>query len=957
MYSRSSRQKAYATGNPYHIIPATLEALEQRILLSSGAGTALSLVSGPQISNLVCQLGQTEDTGISGYGGVEVSFDMSNLVYKDSPGFIVYLSQDNQIDASDTVLWKRDPLGILNSKIPNTLKVSNELALPAGLVAGSHYYLIAAALTNGNTAEQTSEQITIGDKVQIVAAIPPRPGDIIYKTGRLSPGDEDLIELFGGGIVYQDDTQLHDVQFGDWRPAHTAVYGGRDPGGEYVIYESTFDLASLKFGVIRTTLSSIQEFGKSDVYMGARTFSGGLSGSDRENIVSFVASKWNKRPYALTAYTALTAGKGLGYGPASEGPMYTCVGLAEAAYESIGKDIVPANEETAWPVALSPRKEFNRTVPENQCDVMVGDTVDFDVYGVYHDQKTSQGMAPASWQNIPGTPTLSVLNNNSGHFHWVVPDNSEGDYTITFGINYAPGLSDSQTITFHVRPRTCLVSNNTPCEFLDSTGDRVHLSYTGNGSAFVTFGGTNANGSDISSVTISKADGKSIFTVDVLQAAGGSNGKTPVPTVRVAGTGFKQLELDDLNGSVAIDLTGISSGKSVGSILVDGVLGSLSGPNIKQISLLQAAQIEGNNTVNVSVGKIAKLVVGGDIVDSVFSLAKGIGAATISGDVIGSQFNSNASLSKISIGGLFDKSSAMTATSTISNIKIGGDIKGTFTASKISKLGSTSGYFRDPVSGALDPCADHLVGKTITGLYDCDGPPVSSNPLLGITHYDRASEWWQYDATVSGDLGSGQGNVTISVGDSLQKIGGHTCSVVTSTSADCSVTTAWYTDAKGTHISLWDMVSSFGDMEINLNSPVIAPSDMKSQQEYSKSGSFNGTWSMNLGGLALDGTLKGKANVSSNLLGKEQVIVPAGSYAATKVLTSISLTGTVTLHYAGQTIKADFSVTDQQTSWGTDEIGIVKAADNITVSVSIPGVDSQSATINTALAMTKHGKN
>jgi hypothetical protein len=188
----------------------------------------------------------------------------------------------------------------------------------------------------------------------------PQPGDLLYKTG----------SIFGETPAI------------GWRPGHVGIYTGEKtyPGiglasddvkeyGRYNVVEalwggvqySYYDIPNVK----ETYQSSLIGFNRSDIYMGAREPANvTLTAQQRTDIVAYAEDQVGKH-YAW----AQTAGVlfGMLSGLLVKGPSFNCVGLAEAAYEAVGVDLVTWwQEETGVGLALAaltPAEQYNATKP------------------------------------------------------------------------------------------------------------------------------------------------------------------------------------------------------------------------------------------------------------------------------------------------------------------------------------------------------------------------------------------------------------------------------------------------------------------------------------------------------------------------------------------------------------------------------------------------------------------
>ena len=224
-----------------------------------------------------------------------------------------------------------------------------------------------------------------------------------------------------------------------------------------------------------------------------------------------------------------------------------------------------------------------------------------------------------------------------------------------------------------------------------------------------------------------------------------------------------------------------------------------------------------------------------------------------------------------------------------------------------------------------------------------------------LRRYDVPGAWWTYDASYSGSLGSGTGTGTVSVDDQTVMIDGHECTVVGSETMGTEMSIAWYTDGTGTHATAWGFDSDFGDMEFYLDSPMVAPEYLRMGQQYTDSAPFAGDWILEYYGDSIIGNVSGTADVSSKLVGHEQITVPTGTYLAVEVQLSIALQGTIEMSLWGQTYTGTFTATQQQTWWGVPEIGAVRADTSMTVSVSVAGAGRESVKLTTSQELIDYG--
>ena len=186
----------------------------------------------------------------------------------------------------------------------------------------------------------------------------PQPGDLLYKLGSIFPWED---------------------KPNGWRPGHVGIYVGeltydddgnpQTPPKPYNVIEALWD------GVKRNYYNPISDFSGSASYMGARQPESGVLTSElREMIVNHVKAMID-RPYSKIQLTGFFAG--LAKGNLVKGTdifgSYSCVGLAEWAYEVAGvngrQGLVSDEDEgnsilCTWPFCvLSVADQYHNTDP------------------------------------------------------------------------------------------------------------------------------------------------------------------------------------------------------------------------------------------------------------------------------------------------------------------------------------------------------------------------------------------------------------------------------------------------------------------------------------------------------------------------------------------------------------------------------------------------------------------
>jgi hypothetical protein len=169
----------------------------------------------------------------------------------------------------------------------------------------------------------------------------PLPGDILYKFSSMGPNE-------------------------GWLPGHVGIYVGEKYDAKnnkrYNVVEAQVS------GVERTYYKNLNEFGKESIYLGAREPKFKSSHSQRNEIVAFVENAVGKSYADIETFSSFFyIGIGKGYLVKGYLDRFNCVGLAEAAYESVGIDIVSTydegNLESSPFDILTPAEQWYLTVP------------------------------------------------------------------------------------------------------------------------------------------------------------------------------------------------------------------------------------------------------------------------------------------------------------------------------------------------------------------------------------------------------------------------------------------------------------------------------------------------------------------------------------------------------------------------------------------------------------------
>lgn len=154
----------------------------------------------------------------------------------------------------------------------------------------------------------------------------------------------------------------------DWNPGHVGMLYEIAPSGSVgVVMES-----SPPEGVQKNDAQAFKvDYGH--LYLGARRpIENPLSDQERKDLLKFLTPQFGK-PYQL-----------IGEGNLTEG-AFSCVGLVEAAFDSIGRGMVPWYTEAT---AITPVEQFRETAPVDEIFVRVDQPIQIPVYGVTVDSRS-----------------------------------------------------------------------------------------------------------------------------------------------------------------------------------------------------------------------------------------------------------------------------------------------------------------------------------------------------------------------------------------------------------------------------------------------------------------------------------------------------------------------------------------------------------------------------------------
>lgn|GEM_PF-3157068 len=283
------------------------------------------------------------------------------------------------------------------------------------------------------------------------------------------------------------------------------------------------------------------------------------------------------------------------------------------------------------------------------------------------------------------------------------------------------------------------------------------------------------------------------------------------------------------------------------------------------------------------------------------------------------------------------------------------DVEGDIKSLKINHALATTAYIDDSgeliIGGKANITAGKEKIKVQNGavLYGSQDPNLYR--LEDLRRYDQMGAWWAYqgDYYFSG-LGMKQYdtiNFTTQVENWTKLINGHECIVVTGSVAESEISTAWYTDAAGTHQAGWGIISAVGQFDFNIDSTVVAPEFLRLRTLYKSSGTVTGEFNgEDQYGEEITGDISGTISSTLKLAGHEEVSTWAGTFQAAKVDITATIKGTMNLEYLGESYTGKLAVTMKQTWWAVPEIGIVKVNTiNFSEKITISGEGSASIKI------------
>ncbi|MBM4047789.1 MAG: hypothetical protein FJ279_22015, partial [Planctomycetes bacterium] len=179
------------------------------------------------------------------------------------------------------------------------------------------------------------------------------------------------------------------------------------------------------------------------------------------------------------------------------------------------------------------------------------------------------------------------------------------------------GLADAFLAKFTENQVTLGKDGVPSVEYRDADNDLFRLTYTGPGSAEVTFNAPNPTGADINSVTFANATTNTKLESRLLRDDG--DGATTLDAVNAPGQSLGTLDLAATSILGDVTLGTFNPGGIVGGRIGSLILGGDLGP-------------DGPVPSAVTVAAITRLQIGGDL-QTVLKAAQGIGSITVTGDI------------------------------------------------------------------------------------------------------------------------------------------------------------------------------------------------------------------------------------------------------------------------------------------------------------------------------------
>lgn len=200
-------------------------------------------------------------------------------------------------------------------------------------------------------------------------------------------------------------------------------------------------------------------------------------------------------------------------------------------------------------------------------------------------------------------------------------------------------------------------------------------------------------------------------------------------------------------------------------------------------------------------------------------------------------------------------------------------------------------------------------------------------PLLG---YTKLGATWTYNTsssiTAMGDTNTSSGLATIHVNSVRTTYDSRPSYVIKTSIAGASTTTAFSADSSYVRIMASTQATGAGTFNFKLHDTVLAKRYMSPGESFSDSGTFGGSYSASAAGTSVSGTVSGKSTISTHMYPATSVTTSIGTFSnVTKFSYNVTLSGTLSVRYQGQTYYASFTSYTPTTVWALSGVGVLKS--------------------------------
>jgi hypothetical protein len=219
--------------------------------------------------------------------------------------------------------------------------------------------------------------------------------------------------------------------------------------------------------------------------------------------------------------------------------------------------------------------------------------------------------------------------------------------------------------------------------------------------------------------------------------------------------------------------------------------------------------------------------------------------------------------------------------------------------------------------------------------------------LFNLLGYNQRGAEWEYRSSgestswISGNQEI-TGKTTVTVAKKRKEFAGILSNLVKTKGKDSAFSLAWAKDDQGRALATGAVATEFSgipglSLEVELNGTRVAPKKMEVGKVYRDDGTFSGDVVFVVEGDTISGTFDGTTEVSSRLLGKESITVPAGTFNAVKGRITLEFDGVVELDFGGISIPADVHVVQKTTFWAVPQTGIVRMRQQLQNELELEG--------------------